>query len=428
MNLHLSRRALLGFALFTFVTFALLALFLLRSGALPSVTGAGSAWALVPDAENLPPGADVLVHGVKVGSVAAIGTARNGARITLALQPDAPQLHSNASIRIGFKTALGEAFVDLSPGTGAVPLPSGARLAAIPSIEFDDALGFLDSSGRRSLREILTQLGAGIRDPARTEGDEQAAVPALHSATLELGRLTSELRAQRAAIARTVNSSNTILDVLAAGRTQVRSLTADARTALTAIGSERTALGATVHELPVLETALERTLAAAPGLIQRARPAVAELARSAPSITRTLRRLPVLTGFATAILSRAGAIARTIIPVLHGVQELAVPGARALTLLGPALADLVPVAQYLGPRGNTIAAWFANTADLGSHGDAKGRWARFFVMFDPATLSGSPTGAPPGNAYTSPGDAARNEPYRSGGYPRLEPYWPALGK
>ena len=64
----------------------------------------------------------------------------------------------------------------------------------------------------------------------------------------------------------------------------------------------------------------------------------------------------------------------------------------------------------------------------GSHGDAKGNWARFFVTFDRSTLTGTPSDAPPGNSYTKPGDAAHNEPYQPGGYPRLEPYWPAMGK
>jgi hypothetical protein len=118
-----------------------------------------------------------------------------------------------------------------------------------------------------------------------------------------------------------------------------------------------------------------------------------------------------------------------VVPALAALRSLAAPGSAALGLLGTALADLVPVAQYLGPRGRTIAAWFANTADLGSHGDAKGDWARFFVMFDPATVLGArSSAAPPGNTYTAPGDAADNRAYAAGGYPRLMPFSPALGR
>ena len=76
--------------------------------------------------------------------------------------------------------------------------------------------------------------------------------------------------------------------------------------------------------------------------------------------------------------------------------------------------------RYLEPRANTIAAWFANTADLGLHGDAKGSWARFFIFADPQSAVGAPTTLA-ANSYTRPGDAAHNQRYREGDYPHLEP-------
>jgi hypothetical protein len=75
--------------------------------------------------------------------------------------------------------------------------------------------------------------------------------------------------------------------------------------------------------------------------------------------------------------------------------------------------------RYLAPRADTIAAWFANTAALGRSGDSKGRWARFLVLFDPASALGIPGADPPGNAYTEPGDAAANRAFRPGDFPRL---------
>jgi hypothetical protein len=137
-------------------------------------------------------------------------------------------------------------------------------------------------------------------------------------------------------------------------------------------------------------------------------------------------QLPAVTDSANALLGGAGAIRTDVVPVLDQLHELARPASSALSILGPVLADAIPIAQFLAPRADTIAAWFANTADLGSHGDAEGDWARFFVMFDPSTLLGLQTGAPKSNTYTAPGDAADNQPYRSGGYQRLMPYAPAL--
>jgi phospholipid/cholesterol/gamma-HCH transport system substrate-binding protein len=60
---------------------------------------------------------------------------------------------------------------------------------------------------------------------------------------------------------------------------------------------------------------------------------------------------------------------------------------------------------------------------LGQNGDAKGRWARFFVGFDPSTGFGLP-GAPAGNSYTEPNDAAHNAAYKPGDFPRLMPFRP----
>ena len=86
----------------------------------------------------------------------------------------------------------------------------------------------------------------------------------------------------------------------------------------------------------------------------------------------------------------------------------------------------LPAPSSYWPRANTAAAWFANTADLGSNGDAKGKWARFFLFTDQATASGAPASPPPGNTYTKPDDAAHNEPYKPGDFPRLMPFGPAL--
>ena len=83
----------------------------------------------------------------------------------------------------------------------------------------------------------------------------------------------------------------------------------------------------------------------------------------------------------------------------------------------------VALKDYLIGR---LAAEGHDIDDLGSHGDAKGDWARFFVMFDPSTLLGIHSGAPASNAYTAPDDAAHNAPYEPGGYQRLMPYAPAL--
>jgi phospholipid/cholesterol/gamma-HCH transport system substrate-binding protein len=427
MKLELTRRAVAGVVLFAVASVGVLLFMLGRLGAVP-VPGASSRTvrALVANAEGLPVQADVLVHGVKVGTVSGITPRGANTLVTLALDGSAPHLHRDASIRIGFKTPLGEPFVDLDPGRA--PGTGGGMLAVKPTVEIDDALSFLDARGRANARAALTELGRGASasDTSQEVGDT---LGQLDRTTASIGHLMATLREQRGDLSAIVEDGRTALDVLANRSAELRALTADADTVLSALGTERTALGSVLQRMPALLRTAAVTLSDAPPLLAAGRRAAEQLGVAAPSLTAALRALPATAGALSQTLSHATAVRRALIPALAAVHRLARPASQALSRLGPALADAVPIARYLGPRGNTIAAWFANTADLGSHGDAKGDWARFFVMFDPSTLLGlKSSSAPPGNSYTAPGDAANNQPYRSGGYPRLMPYSPALSK
>jgi phospholipid/cholesterol/gamma-HCH transport system substrate-binding protein len=425
MNLELPRRAVLGVVVFAIVALGLLAYMLGRLGAVP-LPGASSTQvrAMLTNADGLPLDADVLVHGVRVGSVSGVAARRGGTLVTLSLGSGAPALHANASLQVGEKTFLGEPFVDLDPGSGR-PLPGGTLIRGGSAVEIDDALSWLDAAGRANLRSILESVGSGVAAP-QSGAELSGTLAELPSTTAALNRLAATLTGQRSALSGTVLAGRSVLGTLAARAQELRSLTLAARTTLGALSTERDALAGTLGRLPGTLHLTDSALAALRPLIARATPVAAELTEAAPEIRDALAQLPAVTGSANELLGDAGPISTDVVPVLHQLRGLARPASGALSILGPVLADVIPIAQYLAPRANTIAAWFANTADLGSHGDAKGDWARFFVMFDPSTLLGIHSGAPASNAYTAPDDAAHNAPYEPGGYQRLMPYAPAL--
>jgi phospholipid/cholesterol/gamma-HCH transport system substrate-binding protein len=429
MNSRLPLRTVVAVTAFFAVSLALFAFFMIRLGALPSPgVRTRSVEAVFANAEGLPAQADVLVHGVKVGTVSAIQVRAAGTtRVTLALSSGTPALHADASAAVGFKTPLGEPFVDLDPGHAAARLRSGV-IASRSTVEIDDALGFLDAPGRANLRSALLTLGQGTAAPQASQ-QLNGTIAALAQSTESVGRLLGELRGQRSQLSGLVSNGRVVLDALSARAAELSSLTGDARTTAAALALQRSSLQRVIDRLPGLLGAARGTLYDSEPLIAQATPLAGELQAAAPSLTSALRALPATVSGFEQVLGSAGALRSSVIPALAELRALGGPAATGLRLLGPALADVVPVAQYLGPRGRTIAAWFANTADLGSHGDAKGDWARFFVMFDPATLTGTKLGgAPRGNSYTGPGDAADNRAYASGGYQRLEPYAPALGR
>lgn len=378
------------------------------------------------DVQGVARQADVLVRGVKVGEVDAVTpAARGGTRLTLAITRSAGVLHADASAGMGSKTPLGEAFVDLDPGRRGAPPRNGAAIRARPAVEIDEALGVLDRSARADTTTLLKTAGRGLRSP-RAAARLSSTLQALDEATRQAQRVGRALRGQEATLAGAVQASRRVLTTLAARGPRLRGLVTDARATLRTTARRRAQLGQVMAQLPSLLREADGTLRQAAPLAREATPLAQDLQRAAGPLRAGLAPLPGTLQDARALIDRAPALRRAAAPAL----KTAAPALRAATpvvrRLGPLMANLVPIARFLGPRGNTAAAWFANTADLGSNGDAKGRWARFFVLFDPSTVLGVRGGDPPGNSYTPPDDAAANRPYRAGGYPRLSPFGAAL--
>ena len=415
MNLHLSAAARVVLVVFFVVTLVLFAVLGARfGGPTVDVGEVTRVHALVADTQGLPAQADVLVRGVRVGRVTGVDVtgARADVRLTLT---DAPALHPDASVRIGQKTPLGEPFVELAPGTAPGRLDTRRALAVRPSVEVDEALGLLAPRARDDLQALLRTTGEGVSDPEAVAGT----VAELDHAARELRRLGATLRGQDSDVARTIASSRSVLDELGAHDAALRGLVRDGITTLRAAGSSPGDLRAALSRLPGVLQRTRATLDAAQPLITHARPVVADVRAAAGPLTGTLRAaVPVLRD-ADALAADLPALRRAALPVLAQARTLLPVAAAALDRAGPDLANLVPMVRYLAPRADTITAWFANTSALGQNGDSKGRWARFLVMMDPATATGSPGGAPAGNAYTQPGDARDNQPYKPGDFPRL---------
>jgi phospholipid/cholesterol/gamma-HCH transport system substrate-binding protein len=403
---HLSVAARVVITVFVAVTIVLFfALGARFGGPSPFARPATIVHATVADAEGLPTQSDVLIHGVKVGRVTKVGDGR----LTLALHH---AVHPDAWMRVGSKTPLGEPFVDLDPGHAAGALHGD--LPVRPSVEVDEALGLLAPRTRSDLRALLRTTGTG----ASSASDIGNTVAGLSRATAELRRLGATLRGQSGDVAQTISSSRAVLAELSARDAALRGIVADGTRTLQAAGMSPSDLRAALAQLPDVVARARDTLAEAQPLVAHARPVVADVRAAARPLTQTLRTaVPVLRD-AGALTARLPALRRAALPTLAVANRLLPAAGPAFERLGPALADAAPMIRYLAPRANTITAWFANTSALGQNGDAKGKWARFFVMIDPATAVGAP-GGPPGNSYTEPDDAAHNAAYKRGDFPRL---------
>jgi phospholipid/cholesterol/gamma-HCH transport system substrate-binding protein len=376
----------------------------------------------VPDAHGLVVGSRVLVRGVEVGEVERVDVASRGAELVLSLEEPAAPVRADASVRIGSKTLLEEAFVDLGPGRSTASLPSGARLPARayrPTVELDEALAPLAGAGGRSQRSILRSLERGLRTE-RSEEHLSATLGALAPLVARVRTLGDTLDGQENLLRAGTSDARSVLAELAARDYGVRTTVAGARTTLAATSARRAGLAASVHELPRTLEAARRTLRSSRPLLREARPLLTDLRHAAPDVTRALRDTPAVADEAAVVLARLPELERVGVPSL-GRAEGVVRGSRPIARsLQPFVANLVPVTGYLAARRAGLSAFVAHTDDLTGARPGRGAAARTFTIDERGTAAGR-AGDFRNNAYTQPGDAAHPRPYQPGSYPRLRP-------
>ncbi len=124
--------------------------------------------AVFADTEALPTKQPVLVRGVPVGKVTEVsfdhGTSK--ATVSFTVSEEFGPVNADAAVSIGERTLLGDPYLNLMPGSeGEGELESGARIRALASVDFDEALDFLDRDGRRHVRSTIDTLGTAAAVP-----------------------------------------------------------------------------------------------------------------------------------------------------------------------------------------------------------------------------------------------------------------------
>lgn len=211
------------------------------------------AW--VADTQGLVTRSDVRVRGVVVGHVDRVE--RRGARSDLWLVLDgAPvTLRRDATLRVGTKTAMGEAYVDLDPGRpGGPALPDGARLPdrqVRASVTFDQALATFDAPTRKAAGRAVRVAGRATADP-EAASQVAGAIDGLDGAVSRLRDVTSTLTDQAGDLAAIVRDGGTVAAELARRSERITALVRDGRRTLDAVAAHGPALRSGLEEAPRL--------------------------------------------------------------------------------------------------------------------------------------------------------------------------------
>jgi phospholipid/cholesterol/gamma-HCH transport system substrate-binding protein len=383
------------------------------------------------DTEVLQTKFNVVVRGLIVGKVDEVTYDKHAGNATVdfAVDRDKVRVYRDASARIGEFSLLGDPYVDLDPGTRtAGPAPSGHRIDAKPSVNFDQALSFLDGKGQGHVRNLLDELTAATR--VRNGGGKlNATNGAIARIVTRLRGLTDALKGQEGDIAALVRDSSTVLGELGRREGSIRSIVGSGRATLDALAADTRSVEEGIAQVPGLLRSGTRALDLTRPLLVEARPLVVELERVAPGLADVLSDVP---GIAADLVDTGAGLSN--IPTLPRILELQNALAPLLPKLEAAVRNLVATLQYGAPRARALASFFSNFAAATQRGDSDGSWARIFFDFEPGEFLDEPTPANCDapvpttgvchNAYPEPGDALANKPYKRGSYPRLMPYDP----
>lgn len=417
----------------------------------------------IENSKTLPSKQPVLYKGVSVGRVRSVDydNERKVAVITFTLDDQVAPIHEDAVLQVGERSLLGDAYLNLmSVGTESAPeLESQDTLPGLlpDSVDFDEALDFLDEEGRGRVRSLIDTFAEGLapRDEngdidTELEGKTRArlngTLGGVNRTAAQLVELTETLKGQEQEIGKLVSDSAVVLDELGNRESSIREIVASGRATMDALAANTTSLGQAVEELPLLLASGQETLANADPLLREARPLVEQLGDIAPRLTPAFREgAPFAIGPVTddlvSIISGLPAQRRVSEKVLPRVVELNKQLGPIAILSGPAATNTATIAEYIAPRANSFGAFYALGRSATNNSDSVGRYTRFGTVLDPGVGLDAPidgecdpvTGAPTNplavgqgfcyNAYPAPNDSLKNLPF-SGEYPRLLPFEP----
>jgi len=329
-------------------------------GGVPLRAAPYEATVRLADASGLVRGAEVQVSGVPVGEVGEVRATTAGTDVVLRIDAESAPLPADVRVALRTRTALGERFVGLSPGTpGGRTIPDRGRIPrsqvdAVPTV--GEILDTFDARTRRATRRLTATLRTALR--GRGPG-LNATLGTLPDAADELAVLTELLDGRRGRVGSLVRNGDAVLAAVAGSGDDLRGIARDAR-AVTAETAGRTdALRRTVDGLPGMLAELRATLDDAGALATTAGPSVRRLRSAAAS-------LPVAQDAAAELLPEVARFLRLARPelrrarrVLPQVQDVVGRADRTVPAAGEVTRRMPPFFSLLSAYRTQLVSWAA---------------------------------------------------------------------
>src|SRR5579884_1832457 len=384
-------------------------------GSIPFAPQGYRIGALFKETGLLVPNADVRISGVNVGKVASVQARGIYSFVTMDIDHQYAPLPVDTDAILRQKTLLGEAYVELSTGTGSAR--KFADGATIPSSHVQDTqpldrvLGSFDKPTQRNLQALLNGSYTALAGRGQDLND---AIGNLDPAVTELDAVVGVLNGQQSSLRQLISSSAIVLTTLGDRSADLQSLIGAGDQVLSATAARDVALTATVNSLPPFLAELRTTLGTLGVSLAIAKPSLDALRPAAPLLTPALADVIALSRPALKLLHEAPSLLNAATAALPQITAFTNAFHPALDRILSAARELAPVISFIGLYNRELVAAMANlAADLEASAPAatpsgRAHYLRAIAAIGNESIFGQSVREPTNrdNTYFEPGELA----------------------
>jgi virulence factor Mce-like protein len=292
----------------------------------------------------LVPKADVRIAGVTVGKVANVQAEGIHSLVTIDIGHQYAPIARDTSAVLRQKTLLGEAFVELSPGSKAAgTLPDGGTIQMTriqQSQQLDQVLNSFNTPTQHHLQQLLNGTYTALYGRGQ---DLSNAVGNAATATSYAARIASGLDGERGSVQSFVQNTGTVLSAVGARASDLQTLITNGNQVLAATAARNAALTATVNALPPFLAQLRTTLSTLSTTLTFAKPTIAALLPAGPLLNPALTDIIALSNPAIRLLHQAPGLITAADAALPAITTFAQAFRPAVETVLPATENIIPM-------------------------------------------------------------------------------------
>jgi phospholipid/cholesterol/gamma-HCH transport system substrate-binding protein len=342
----------------------------------------GVVKAAFDDAGALRVGDDVRIADVRVGYVSDLDLVEGTPVATLQLDEDRP-VYSDASAAVGARSALGQKYVALNPGTEAAGVLGDATIIrTTPSQELDTLLGVLDEPTREAAASTVREVGGGLAGHGTDLADGVAALPGMLP---DLGTVSQALSDDGgASLGDLLTNADRLARSFAERQQSIAATVQQLDPTLAALNTDngdraREVLDQAPETMRQVRAALDDLrgpLASAHDAVTVIRPGATALGEATPDLRGVLRE-------AVTPLDKVPGVAQSADPAITDLTPTVTDLRPLARQLGTTMAQGAPSLQYLGRYSGDISNFFTYFADTLSTSDQLGHGIRIYPLVKP---------------------------------------------